>query len=97
MILSIVIIKSILAEDYATPSACAEKHLSTCTQDRVLQKKLIAKNKKMKTIINLNTFIQWPPLTIIFMKVNLIKLRLTSNKRSKKLKYAFHHNTRKYR
>jgi len=95
MILFIVIIKSIRAEDYATPSACV---YMTCTHDRVLHiKKKINKNMKMKTIINLNTFIQWPPSNIICMKNNLIRLRLTSNKRNKKLKYAFHHNKRKYR
>jgi hypothetical protein len=59
--------------------------------------KIINKNKKMKTIINLNTFIQWPPSNIIVMKINLVKLCLTSKKRNKKLKYAYHHNTRKYR
>ncbi len=60
--------------------------------------KTINKNKKMKTIINSNTFLSWPPSKIIIiLKVNLIKLRLTSNKRNKKLKYAYHHNTRKYR
>ncbi len=59
--------------------------------------KIINKNKKMKTIYYLNTFIQWPSTKIIFMKTKLVKLRLISNKRNKKLKYAFHHNTRKYR
>ncbi len=59
--------------------------------------KRINKDKKMKTIINLNTFIQWPPSNIIYMKINLVKLQLISKKRNKKMKYAFHHNKRKYR
>ncbi|CAF3649477.1 unnamed protein product [Rotaria sp. Silwood1] len=49
---------------------------------------------KMKTNYNFNTFIQWPSLFIINMKINLIKLHLISKKRNKKLKYAFHHNKR---
>jgi len=59
--------------------------------------KLINKNKKMKTIFKLNTFILWPLSINISMKIKLIKSHLTSKKRNKKLKYAFHHNKRKYR
>jgi len=59
---------------------------------------ILNKNKKMKTNYNnLNTFRLWPPSRIIFMKIKLVKRRLISKKRNKKLKYAVHHNTRKYR
>jgi hypothetical protein len=45
MILSTVIIKNIQAEDSATPSACVEKHQTTCTQDRVLRIKIQTKRE----------------------------------------------------
>jgi hypothetical protein len=42
--------------------------------------------------------LQWPLLLIqISPKINLVRLRLISKKQMKKLKYAFHHNIRKFR
>jgi hypothetical protein len=54
--------------------------------------KQINKKRIMKRIYS-NTYIQWSLFIPIFLKINLVRLRISL----KIFKYSYYHNVRKYR